>query len=740
MLGNRNLARIIVAMTFLVLCAAPSILTQEKTANSNIKVQAVNVVVDLIVTDRHGRHVQGLTAADFKVYEDGILQKIVGFTPSAGSASDSSSPMVNAGPDGNLKPAPQPSPAASLPGPHLLTVVLDLADNRPANTKNSSDAVLGYLDKTLGTGDYVAIYYIDQSLHMALPFTNDLQKARGTLQRIETRRPVGTFNGSDRAAAQEEINDLYRQVHPETQLGAVAGDLQTISGGGQGPVSPPGNTMAMMVERQIATMRTYLNIQNTFQARAVFAALRAICLAYRDMPGRKNVVLFSEGFLYSDDAKPEMEAVADAANRANVSIYVIDPQGIEINPYGAGDRPTDTIGSRMVAAGAPGSNVGQGGGETKFDKIKSVGNLSRSDQLEWLADTTGGLMVKRTNDLAPAFSKVLDDGRDYYSLAYLPAKSEFDGKFHSIKIELLQHGHQLRYRKGYWATPRGQAVAMTPIAAQLIAGFQNGSLKTSSVPDVFADLLLAPDGHYTAPVSVSFPGNRIPLEKEGHEYKAVMTLVLVARDAHKNLLCVSQRGWSVRLNDKEKSDFEKTIVTVRSQLPIADPQSVSVEAILQLAGATFARGGTTIEVPDPAGAGFRLTSILVSDRAEQATCSDPSDSLCFMNVRLRQPPKSRFPSSTKVIVYFAANDLSLDPQTKKPRVGVAFTLKSGNEIVKTALAENIQSLSGPSPNAVLVLAEYDLKSLHAGSYTLQALVRDLVRNTSLSQQSQFVVE
>jgi VWFA-related protein len=699
------------------------------------------VVVDLIVTDRHGRHVQGLTAADFKVYEDGVPQKIIGFTPSAGSASDSSSPTVVAGSDANLKPAPQPGPAKSPSEPHLLTVVLDLADNRPANTKTSSDAVLHYLDKTLGTGDYVAIYYIDSSLHMALPFTNDLQKARETLLRIETRRPVGTFNGSDRATTQEEINDLYRQAHPETQLGAVAGDLQSGSNsGGPGGGSGPANNMAMLMDRQIDTMRTYLNMQNTFQARAVFAALRAICLAYRDMPGRKNVVLFSEGFLYSDDAKPEMEAVADAANRANVSIYVIDPEGVEINPYGAGGRPTDTIGSRMAAAGAPGSNVGQHGGETKFDKIKTIANLSRGDQLQWLADTTGGLMVKRTNDLLPAFSKVLDDGRDYYTLAYLPAKSEFDGKFHSIKIELLQHGHQLRYRKGYWATPRGQAVAMTPIAAQLIAGFHNGTLKSSSVPDVFADLLLAPDGHYMAPVSVSFPANKIPLEKEGQEYKAAMTLILVARDSHQNLLAVSQRGWSVRLNDKEKSDFEQTLVTVRSQLPIADPQSVSVEAILQLSGTAFARGGTTIDVPDSSAAGFRLTSILVSDRAEQAACSDPSDSLCFMNVRLRQPPKSRFPSSTKVIVYFAANELSLDPQTKKPRVGVAFTLKSGNEIVKTASAENIQSLSGPSPNAVLVLAEYDLKSLHAGSYTLQALVRDLVRNTSLSQQSQFVVE
>src|SRR6266851_10441766 len=88
MLGNRNLVRIVVATAFLALCAAPSILTQEKTADSNIKVQAVNVVVDLIVTDRHGRHVPGLTVADFTIYEDGVRQKIVGFTPSGSSVSE----------------------------------------------------------------------------------------------------------------------------------------------------------------------------------------------------------------------------------------------------------------------------------------------------------------------------------------------------------------------------------------------------------------------------------------------------------------------------------------------------------------------------------------------------------------------------------------------------------------------------------------------------------------------------
>src|SRR5258708_5664137 len=208
--------------------------SQQKTAERSsvepaIQVQSVNVVIDMIVTDRHGHHVPGLTASDFTIYEDGVPQKIVGFTPSLESASNTPAPAASK--EGEIpKTISQPSQPASAPEPHLLTVVLDLADNRPANTKSSADAILGYLDKTLASGDYVAIFYIDQGLHMALPFTNDLQKARETLKGIETRRPPGTFSGTDRATTQSEINDLYRQAHPETELGAIAGDPPPATG------------------------------------------------------------------------------------------------------------------------------------------------------------------------------------------------------------------------------------------------------------------------------------------------------------------------------------------------------------------------------------------------------------------------------------------------------------------------------------------------------------------------------
>jgi hypothetical protein len=39
-----------------------------------------------------------------------------------------------------------------------------------------------------------------------------------------------------------------------------------------------------------------------------------------------------------------------------------------------------------------------------------------------------------------------------------------------------------------------------------------------------------------------------------------------------------------------------------------------------------------------------------------------------------------------------------------------------------------------------VLAEYDLKSLHPGRYVLQVTTKDLVRNTTLSEQTEFAVE
>src|SRR5260370_17985683 len=120
-----NLARIFsVTALFSVM---PAILAQEKPAGSNIKVQTSNVVIDLIVTDHHGHHVPGLTAADFTIYEDGVPQKMVGFTPAGNPATEGPPPAATPGQGANLKAGKQTETTAPHK-PHLLTAVLDRPD------------------------------------------------------------------------------------------------------------------------------------------------------------------------------------------------------------------------------------------------------------------------------------------------------------------------------------------------------------------------------------------------------------------------------------------------------------------------------------------------------------------------------------------------------------------------------------------------------------------------------------
>src|ERR1700687_3877963 len=129
MLRTHKLVRTIAVITLFEFSVMPSVLSQEKAAEPSFKAQSVNVVVDLIVTDRRGHHVPGLTASDFTIYEDGVAQKIIGFTPAAGSASSNSSPAV-AKTDQFPKTAPQQGQTALSPDPHLLNVVLDF-DGKP---------------------------------------------------------------------------------------------------------------------------------------------------------------------------------------------------------------------------------------------------------------------------------------------------------------------------------------------------------------------------------------------------------------------------------------------------------------------------------------------------------------------------------------------------------------------------------------------------------------------------------
>jgi VWFA-related protein len=84
-------------------------------------------------------------------------------------------------------------------------------------------------------------------------------------------------------------------------------------------------------------------------------------------------------------------------------------------------------------------------------QASAFGGSVQNDQasLAQMAEATGGTPYFNRNDLDAALREAIATGADYYSLAYVPPLSGYDGKFHSIAVRVDKPNVQLEYRRGY---------------------------------------------------------------------------------------------------------------------------------------------------------------------------------------------------------------------------------------------------------------------------------------------------
>ena len=97
-----------------------------------------------------------------------------------------------------------------------------------------------------------------------------------------------------------------------------------------------------------------------------------------------------------------------------------------------------------------------------------------------LAEETGGMAFYDTNGLKEAVQEAINDGSNYYTLAYVPNDRRWDGRYRDVRVTLDQSGVELFYRKGYFAydpdAPRaheGQALPMSVMDSAMLLGGPN---------------------------------------------------------------------------------------------------------------------------------------------------------------------------------------------------------------------------------------------------------------------------
>jgi VWFA-related protein len=442
MLKRPVITAVVVGLLALV-AERPALSRQAASQRPKFGTSTAAVLVDVVVRDKKGKPVSGLTAEDFQVFEDGVPQKIIS-CDAAGLLAPMAQPVqpVQTAPLTG-QPAAPPPPVPPDTGQTVVALVFDwLSEQSRAEAYKAARTLVD----DMRPGDYAGVFVVDHSLHRLVQFTRDTTALSAGFELALTRpRPsTARVQGAQASAL------LSR---PETSPTAGAEDPNAPAAANPAnPVDstqPPASATAAADQQFAAELQSIDDFDRyaskEIQATSVSDSLRGLVQLLAPLPGRKTVVLFSEGLSVTNSTVERWGHLTDEANRQNVSFYTFDAQGLRVQSDQA------AMGRMLGPSFGTGFSRGLYGDNMEQRNEALLGGTTHG--LAELASSTGGQYISNTNNLTDAFARVNEDRRSYYMLSYSSTNPTLDGKFRSITVKLLRQGLTVHARRGYLASP-----------------------------------------------------------------------------------------------------------------------------------------------------------------------------------------------------------------------------------------------------------------------------------------------
>ncbi len=538
-------------LLFMALClpaAAFPQSTPDSATPTNLRVTTRLVYLDVIVRDGAGQPVRGLTKGDFKIQEDGHPQQLDFFSahfsqPEADKASAKAAPPSDGRTFTNI-------PAHTTNSGSINILLFDLLNTPALDQLYARKQMLKFL-QTLPPGQQLALFVLSGRLHMIQNFTGS----------------------SDQLAAAAKLIDakdlrLIRSSSEQMQDSDYFADFAAAVG------RSPADALGAGVGRLAAALNDEDNTNLETRAVATSSAFAEIARFTSGYPGRKNLLWVSEDFplsvtadlQYNDlshvnqfelgDLPGSLEA-ANAIANAQIAVYPISVAGLRNDSIGAESSGTGSV------------SLGDG---TKMNTTLSNSFNVRQQQfniMNELARQTGGKAFMNTNDLAGAMLRGVEDGSNYYTLAYRPSNPNWDGKFRKIKVDLDKSGYNLTYRRGYFAVA-DEMPAQSPVQ-ELNAALQPDVLESTMLR--LTSELLPPDSSRPAlqvDTTLDIGNLAFSTDQNGNRHAKVLVMLVAFREEGKP---EPARQTSSALNLDFTPEQYKTYlasgVKFRQQLPLA---------------------------------------------------------------------------------------------------------------------------------------------------------------------------
>jgi VWFA-related protein len=411
----------VLTATALLFTATLSWAEQQPTFPSRVDL----VTVDVVVFDRQGRPVEGLTRDDFTIREDGRAQAISAFEGVSLQESAPARPRTSRISTNDERP--------DVAG-RWFFVVFDDVHITPFGTTRAREAIVQFIERALRPGDRVMI----ASSSGGSTWTGEMPQDRDDLLAY-----VGGLQGGRRlATGADRIWDY------EAMAISLGRDPQA-----QAQVARRHFESGLIQEAELKDAEVRENFRDVapglqavrIKARQTYAEARArlavslgtlerMTAALAAARGRKTLLFFSEGFIM-DTTLGAFGTVLQAARTANVAVHFIDVRG---------------AGGTLGQPGLPGGNAEVGRATQENDSIAMAFAAREEEGTRSIATDTGGSVVTGTN-LLPGLVRIANEGRTYYLLAYSPTNTARDGKFRKIDVTVDRRDVTVRARGGYFA-------------------------------------------------------------------------------------------------------------------------------------------------------------------------------------------------------------------------------------------------------------------------------------------------
>ncbi|MEK7406733.1 MAG: VWA domain-containing protein [Acidobacteriota bacterium] len=184
-----------IARLMMLGAGAGALLSAQEGQRPVFRVKVDMVVVTFTVTDSKGRYVSGLKPGDFRLLEDGIVQRIATFA-------EGSKPVVQVLEDGSTRPFISPDRAAPKPGPEPsadafvgtnVFILFDTSNYMYRGFVYASDAIADFV-RGLDRADSVAVYTFSRNLSRAAQLTRERNNAIGGLRKAVAGDDAALYN------------------------------------------------------------------------------------------------------------------------------------------------------------------------------------------------------------------------------------------------------------------------------------------------------------------------------------------------------------------------------------------------------------------------------------------------------------------------------------------------------------------------------------------------------------------